>query len=373
MLIKTSPKNKNTKLSLSAKRAFAVLALFFMPFLTLPTNANALSLNDRIDNAENALQQTQSKRNSLAAEVARFNSEIATTENDIYATNLKIGDLNQKITKTANNISAAERELAKLKSQLQEIIRVMYEEGQISSLEIIAKSGSFSEYVNRSEYLEQINLKVKQSSDGVVALRTKLENDKKQLEENKARVTKEKEKIVAERNALAVSRNARNLLLVQTKGDETAYKKLLNKLYAERAALAARNGEVVRGGGTGGYPYTNSCGGVDPWRFYKCQCTSYAAWNWNRVQGKSWQRTQSGNAWNWPALARDQGYTVSSQPRVGAIAVWGINQVPGGYGHVAIVTAVYGNRMSVAEYNYTIPEGYGTRDNVSYSGLSFIY
>ncbi len=365
-LIKNKYKKQGKFKLRSAKKAFAIFALFLITFLVLPAQLSATSLEDQIKSAEKKLQTTQGQKTSLAKEISRFNNEITLIEGEIYKTNLKIGAINKKIELTKKEIVTATEELEKLKSQLGELIRVMYEEGQTSQIEIIARSGSFSEYVNRSEYLEQVNLKVKQSSDKVLSLKNKLESQKRILEKSKKQIVEEKNKQLSQRSQLASTRSYKNQLLTQTKGQEAAYQKILKELYAKRAALAARSGEVVRGGGTGGYPYANNCWGVDPWYFYMCQCTSYAAWNWNKVQGKSWTNTRpgQGNAHNWPTLAGDQGYTVSTTPTVGSIVVWPLTSYTP-YGHVAIVTAVYGSKISVAEYNWTYKEAYSTRDNVS--------
>ncbi len=347
---------------MSAKKAFAVFALFLM----VPSLAFSQSLDQKINDAEKALNNTQATKSSLARDVARFNESIAESESAIYQTDLRISAVNAEIKSTEAEIKSTEAQLKVLRTKLGDVIRTMYEEGQVSTLEVIARSDSFSEYVNRSEYLEQVNLKVKQASDEVVAAKQKLEKDKRALTEKRAEVIKERQKQVETRNSLAAMRNQKNQLLIQTKGKESNYRKLLDKLYQQRAALSADSGEVVRGGGTGGYAYAGKCWGIDPWKFYMCQCTSYAAWNWNRVQGKHWtnSRPGQGDAYNWPRLAGDQGYSVSNTPTVGAIAVWPLTAYTP-YGHVAIVTAVNGSTISVAEYNWTYREKYGTRDNVS--------
>lgn len=147
------------------------------------------------------------------------------------------------------------------------------------------------------------------------------------------------------------------------------------EIYEQRKALGG-----YTSGGTGGYPWANaSTNGVDPWGFYYRQCTSYAAWYFNSVEGKSfysWRTlgvNQSSNSGDWAdGLAQNQGYTVSSTPRVGAIASWpagGLNA----YGHVAIVQAVNNNgTINVSEYNW-IPYSFDQRNNVSPGSARFIY
>ncbi len=80
--------------------------------------------------------------------------------------------------------------------------------------------------------------------------------------------------------------------------------------------------------------------------------------------------TYAGNAGDWVVYA-------NSGPAVGTIAVFPPgNQGAGGVGHVAVVTAVNGNKLTVSETNFSGPNGGGlgirTTREVSAAGLSFI-
>lgn len=105
-----------------------------------------------------------------------------------------------------------------------------------------------------------------------------------------------------------------------------------------------------------GYPYANSPPDIrDQWMFYTRECTSYCAWVWNDILGIPWYNTRvgSGSAWNWPALAADQGYSVDLIPQVWAICSWPAGEIFGPYGHVAIVEAIYNDgTFYVSQYNW---------------------
>lgn len=73
---------------------------------------------------------------------------------------------------------------------------------------------------------------------------------------------------------------------------------------------------------------------------------------------------QWNNARDWPRQARNDGYTVSTTPIVGAIAQKG--------NHVAIVRAVENGQITIQEMNY---EGFGVISSrtISPTGWQFIY
>lgn len=75
------------------------------------------------------------------------------------------------------------------------------------------------------------------------------------------------------------------------------------------------------------------------------QCT------WGVKALAPWVGGYWGNAKDWIASAQAAGYTVGSTPSVGAVAVWPGDG--GGYGHVAVVTAVQSaSNIQVSESNY---------------------
>lgn len=95
---------------------------------------------------------------------------------------------------------------------------------------------------------------------------------------------------------------------------------------------------------------------VDSWRLYSRECTSFAAFRLSSRNGHE-LTPMYGHAKEWGKHARQQGYAVDMNPRVGSIA-W---SAAGRYGHVAWVAAVNGDQVVVEEYNYEFEAAYGTR------------
>ena len=86
------------------------------------------------------------------------------------------------------------------------------------------------------------------------------------------------------------------------------------------------------------------------------QCT------WGAKTLAPWAGDYWGNGGQWAASAAAAGFRTGSTPQVGAIASWD----DGGYGHVAVVTAVESTtRIQVSECNY---DGSGTQPIRNYRG-----
>jgi surface antigen len=141
----------------------------------------------------------------------------------------------------------------------------------------------------------------------------------------------------------------------------------------------ATSTQLVGGRGGGGYPdddatdcsakfgiYSWCKGGkwLSPRGFAYRNCTDFVAW----FLGLTWSSfhfpTDKGNAADWKDYAANAGLSVTSSPSVGDVAWWG-QEVGGGFGHVAVVTAVAGNgTVSIAEYNGDAHGNYDIRPNV---------
>jgi surface antigen len=110
------------------------------------------------------------------------------------------------------------------------------------------------------------------------------------------------------------------------------------------------------------YPYRGATSGVDPWNFYKGQCTSFAAWTVNSRLGIAFSNSYKGQHWgnaiNWDNAARAAGISVTGTPRPGDVAV----RNSGTYGHVAFVTSVRSDgTYEIDEYNHVTPYTYSHR------------
>lgn len=115
------------------------------------------------------------------------------------------------------------------------------------------------------------------------------------------------------------------------------------------------------------YPYRNATTNTsDPWGFTKRQCVSFAAWELAAHHHAIRNSTQHwGNAYSWDNVARARHKVITTRPKVGAVAQWNANERStyrtssgtgwfraGSFGHVAYVTAVYGDAtVRIEQYN----------------------
>lgn len=318
-------------------------------------------LDRQINESQTQLNSQKKQVTSIQDMVTNLDAQINLTQKEIDSTANKINLKTQAIDQAIANIDQKQKELDVQKAKLFETMKTVYETGEQSTVEIIASSNSLSDVVNRSQYLESLSQNIDQQITAVKAAKQELENQKAGLEKDRNDLNVAKTALDDKRRNFDIEQAQKNRLLSQTLVEKNQTQSSINQMFAEKNDVSAEIYALRRrqGGysnGSSDYPYANaSIDGVDPWGFYNRQCTSYAAWYWNDKLGKSWYNTRpgSGSAWNWPAMAQDQGYSVSSTPRVGAIVSWDRGGIFGQWGHAAIVEAVNGDgTFEISQYNW---------------------
>jgi surface antigen len=309
--------------------------------------AQVADLEAQINANDDAIAKLKDKRKTLEGEVATLNLEIDSTNAKIAATDKQIQTLELQIRE-------AEVKLAQQKGILSESMRELYKRGGITTVELLASSDSYSDFVSQQEYLSRLKSSIQDSVAAIEALKASLV----QKHDTQADL---KEKLEGERTLLDRKRSERHQLLAETQGQEDKYQVWQKNLQSQQAELLAEivaRSQVLTGVGTGSYPWANfresswthwaSCtysDDGDPWGYCYRQCTSYSAWR--LYSGGKTPPHNYGNATNWGWAAQADGIPTGSQPQVGSIAVW-----QGYEGHVAYVEEVYGDgTIRVSEYN----------------------
>lgn len=362
---------------MNAKKA--IIGLVFL-FLIMPGNAFALTSRQELTNIEKQIKAVNSEikkkraeKETLASEVAVIEGQIRKTELSIKAANTEIAILTAEIDTTTKQIAKTNAELKVEHDKMAEYLRVIYEEGNTSLVEQIFKAQTFSDFVDRKEYLTSTQLKLKEVADKIAKLKKELEAKNAQLNKDKIRTTKLKDSLLAQKTAQATQKAYKDQLLAAIRQQERGMQSKLNDLHARKAALSATYGEAVIGGSSA-YPYGNPparriIDTPDPWGYLIGECTSYVAWKRMTI-GKPVPRGL-GNARTWGTRAAAMGLSVTSTPRPGDVMVM---PYIGGYGHVAFVEAVYGpGKVLISEYNWK-PYSYSRRTVNPYNyGAQFIH
>jgi murein DD-endopeptidase MepM/ murein hydrolase activator NlpD len=190
------------------------------------------AFSESSSDVQQKIEDLSSQRATLESEVATFDSQITTLEGQIGQTESQINNLNNKIIQ-------AEIDLKREKEILGEYLRTMYVEGQVSTIELIAKSKSFSEFMDKSEYMNTMQQNVQDSANRISDLKSSLENEKHQVE--KLREQQKSAKV-----GLEQQRAQKDAYLTQVSSEEKAARDKLAKMLSRGTITCSGDSPVIK-------------------------------------------------------------------------------------------------------------------------------
>ncbi|MBT4277538.1 peptidoglycan DD-metalloendopeptidase family protein [Candidatus Falkowbacteria bacterium] len=186
-------------------------------------------LKEKAKKYQKNIEQKTMQISSLEEQVLVFNNRIAKKELDIEIAEEEIVQTKGKIEQKTLEIKDKETEIKEQKDKVADFIRLIYKNDQVSYLEVLILNDSFSDFFNYLTFTEDIQYKLKEVLDSVIALKEKLEMDKDLLEREKQNLEKLKIKLVQDNDKLSEEREIKEAILRETRYSESLFKRLLQK------------------------------------------------------------------------------------------------------------------------------------------------
>ena len=383
------------KIYLMKKKLFATILLSTVALSqgAVVAGVSADSTDDKIaaqDNKINSINQQQQSAQAQVDQIQGQVSEIKKQQENLQAENDRLNEeserLSAEIDELSKNIVARQESLANQARSAQTT-------GTATSyINAIVSSGSLTEAISRISAMNEIAdannkmLQEQKRDKEEIAQKQKENNDaintvianKQQLEDDaQALSTKEAELKVAQLNLAAEkssAENEKNALLQQKAEAEKAAAAAAAAEAAYRAKQKEQQAAVKASANTTlqaqvqaaaqtpaatqavAQPAVQTQAAAAPAattsrQTYSSSVSSYPVGEctWGAKTLAPWAGDYWGNGGQWAASAAAAGFRTGSQPQVGAIACWN----DGGYGHVAVVTAVQSTTsIQVSESNY---------------------
>lgn len=378
---------------LMKKKLFATILLSTVALSqgAVVAGVSADSTDDKIAAQNNKINSINQQQQSAQAQVDQIQgqvSEIKKQQENLQAENDRLNEeserLSAEIDELSKNIVARQESLANQARSAQTT-------GTATSyINAIVSSGSLTEAISRISAMNEIAdannkmLQEQKRDKEDIAQKQKENNDaintvianKQQLEDDaQALTTKEAELKVAQLNLAAeksTAENEKNALLQQkaeaekaaaaAAAAEAAYRA---KQQEQQAAVKASANTTLQAQVQAAAQTPATASATQPVaqtqataqvatvsrQTYSSSASSYPVGEctWAAKTLAPWAGDYWGNGGQWAASAAAAGFRTGSQPQVGAIACWN----DGGYGHVAVVTAVQSTTsIQVSESNY---------------------
>ena len=343
------------------------------------TDEKIAAQDNKISSLTEQQQEAQKQVDQIQGQVSTIQAEQASLQSENEKLQAESKKLEGEITELSKNIVARNASLEKQARSAQtngaatSYINTIVNSKSIT--EAISRVAAMSEIVSaNNKMLEQQKADKKAISDKQVAnneaINTVIANQQKLADDAQALTTKQAELKVAELNLAAEKATAEGekvSLLEQKAAAEAEARAAAEAETAYRARQTSQQQSVVASGNTSFSAQVQATSTTDeedssytpapapaPARqrpTYSSNASSYPTGEctWGAKTLAPWAGDYWGNGAQWATSAAAAGFRTGSTPQVGAIACWN----DGGYGHVAVVTAVSSStRIQVSESNY---------------------
>ncbi len=202
-------------------------------------------LEKQISQYENDITQTQQQKKTFQNQISVLKKKIQQLDLQIKQSNAMIKDISYQIVDTESSIDKTSLKIDETKSNLADILKVIYQEDQKSLVEVMVASAQISDFFSDVEALENLNTKSRDLLSTIRDLKVNLETQKDSLDSEKEDLQKVAQIQALQRATSLNTKSEQEKLLEQTKGKESEYQKLLSATQKRAAEIRARIFELI--------------------------------------------------------------------------------------------------------------------------------
>lgn len=265
-----------------ARRNVAACVVLILLLALRPVTVQATEeTRQKIQQAEQDKKETESKLNETEENLDKLNEQkdslqgaLTTLNTELSQVSNNLSDLETKISDKEAEIEALNREIAQVQEELtiaiqlkddqyeamKKQIKFIYERSDYLYLELFFSAGSFSDFLNKNNYIEQLSAyeeKVLQDyKDAQAAMEAKeeelqlamdkLEEDKTELSEYKVQVVAEQSRVSGLVSKTSNSISATASQISEAEAEALAYEQKIKEQEEDIAALKAKLAEEIR-------------------------------------------------------------------------------------------------------------------------------
>lgn len=263
------------------RRAAACAAIILMLGLITVTARATEETRQQIEAAEQERQQTESKLEGTQENLDKLNQQQDSLQGALTTLNTELSQVSYNLSELEDKIAAKESEIETLDGQILQVqeelaeairlkdeqyemikkqIKFMYEKSDYLYMELFFSSGSLSDFINKNNYIEQLEAyqqkvlqdykdaqaKMEEIEARLQGNMVELEADKKELDEYKVQVMAEQNRVTGLVSQTSKSISATAEQISDAEAAVEAYEQQLKEQDENIAALKAKLAEEIR-------------------------------------------------------------------------------------------------------------------------------
>ena len=239
------------------KTAIVVVCAVTLAAIPPVSNVSATTMQEAQDSkneaegnkkdAQNVLDGLQERQNQLISDVEVLDKQVSDIQTKITAKEEEEDQLNTEIDDTKKKLAEAQVEEDNQYAAMMKRIQYLYENGEVEYIDTLMSSASFTDMLNKSEYVEQISSYDQKQLNALIQTRQDIQDYEATLEKDLKEVESVKADLEIERDNLNTTITEKNNKIAEYSKDidaQTAmveqYQKEIDAADAEMAAIQKR-------------------------------------------------------------------------------------------------------------------------------------
>ncbi len=244
-----------------------VLLLGAFPIASASTAYATEATRKKLQEAENAKKETEEDLGETKEELENLNAQKSSLQGQLNTLNGQLQEVSDNIAKLERQIDEKKKEIEITKEELADAkateewqydcmkkrIQFIYETQDYVMLEMLFSSASFSEFLNRSDYIEQLSAydrekleEYKKTKERIQAVELQLEEEMQELDEYKAQVEEEKNRVAGLVSQTSTNLAGKSNEISQAESEALAYEQKLKEHEQNISELQAKLAEEIR-------------------------------------------------------------------------------------------------------------------------------
>ncbi len=244
-----------------------VLLLGAFPIASASTAYATEATRKKLQEAENAKKETEEDLGETKEELENLNAQKSSLQGQLNTLNGQLQEVSDNIAKLERQIDEKKKEIEITKEELADAkateewqydcmkkrIQFIYETQDYVMLEMLFSSASFSEFLNRSDYIEQLSAydrekleEYKETKERIQAVELQLEEEMQELDEYKAQVEEEKNRVAGLVSQTSTNLAGKSNEISQAESEALAYEQKLKEHEQNISELQAKLAEEIR-------------------------------------------------------------------------------------------------------------------------------
>ena len=228
-----------------------MLQLFSCPVFAETTSEKIKKAEELKKQTEEQKKATEEKKENLEDTkeelqdyLSQLNSDLTEISNNLAEIEQQIADKEAEIEKTQEEVEQAKEEEASQYDLMKKRVKYIYEKGDTSLIEAFLEAASYSDFLNKAEYVSKVEEYDQKMFENLIALRKSVEEKEADLEEEKQELLTLQDQAETEHSKVNTLVNSTSGTIASTNGaitaaemEEAAYEAELKAQEANLAAL----------------------------------------------------------------------------------------------------------------------------------------